>query len=55
MGVHDCRAVKQIYDREPSPTNVTHGTIHFVGIYETADACFAAVNASNEGPFHSFT
>jgi hypothetical protein len=44
-----------IYDRMPTPTNVTHGTIHFIGLFETADACFAAVNASTEGPFHSFT
>ena len=44
-----------IYDRMPSPTNVTHGTIKFIGLFDTADACFAAVNASKEGPFHSFT
>jgi sucrose-6-phosphate hydrolase SacC (GH32 family) len=44
-----------IYNREPSPTNVTHGTLKFVGLFESADACFAAVNHSTEGPFHSWT
>ena len=44
-----------IYDREPSPTNVTHGTLKFIGLFDTADACFAAVNKSTDGPFHSFT
>lgn len=46
-----------IYDREPSPTNATHGTLKFVGIFDTADACFAAVNATSakDGPFHSWT
>ena len=44
-----------IYDRLPSPTNVTHGTIHFIGLFDSVDACFAAVNASKAGPFHSFT
>lgn len=31
-----------IYNSEPSPTNVTHGTIHFIGEYATSEACFAA-------------
>ena len=46
-----------IYNREPTPTNVTHGTLEFVGVYGSAQACFAAVNASSgaRGPFHSFT
>ena len=46
-----------IYDRMPSPTNITHGTIKFIGVFNDADACFAAVNASSatDGPFHSFT
>ena len=34
---------------------MTHGTIKFIGLFDTADACFAAVNASKDGPFHSFT
>ena len=46
-------ATTNIYNRMPSPTNVTHGTIHFIGLFGTADACFAAVNASKDGPFHS--
>jgi len=46
-------ATTNIYNRMPSPTNVTHGTLHFIGLFETADACFAAVNASKDGPFHS--
>ena len=44
-----------IYNRMPSPTNVTHGTLHFIGLFDSAQACFAAVNASKEGPFNSFT
>ena len=44
-----------IYNREPSPTNATHGTLKFIGMYETVEACFAAVNSSKDGPFHSFT
>ena len=44
-----------IYNRMPSPTNITHGTIHFIGMFSTSDECFAAVNASKAGPFHSFT
>jgi len=44
-----------IYNREPSPTNATHGTLKFVGLYDTVEECFAAVNASSGGPFHSFT
>ena len=49
--------VTNIYDREPSPTNATHGTLKFVGIFDSVDACFAAVNATSaaNGPFHSFT
>jgi hypothetical protein len=48
--------VTNIYNREPSPTNITHGTLHFIGLFDTADECFAAVNASSkDGPFHSFT
>ena len=46
-----------IYNREPAPTNVTHGTLKFVGLFDSVDACFAAVNATSaaQGPFHSFT
>ena len=44
-----------IYAREPSPTNATHGTLKFIGLFDSADACFAAVNASAAGPFRSFT
>jgi len=44
-----------IDNRMPSPTNVTHGTLHFIGQFDTVDECFAAVNASKAGPFHSFT
>eukprot|EP01051_Picozoa_sp_SAG22_P000925 SAG22_NODE_30_length_28348_cov_12.488584_22_plen_109_part_00 len=50
-----------IYNRMPPPTNVTHGTIHFIGLFDSADACFAAVNASMAKAggggltFHSFT
>lgn len=46
-----------IYDREPSPTNVTHGTLKFVGLFDTATECFAAVNATSakDGPYHSWT
>jgi sucrose-6-phosphate hydrolase SacC (GH32 family) len=44
-----------IYNRMPSPTNVTHGTLKFMGEFGTVDECFAAVNASTDGPFHSFT
>lgn len=44
-----------IYNREPSPTNATHGTLKFIGLFESVDACFAAVNSSKAGPFHSFT
>jgi len=44
-----------IWDREPTPTNVTHGTLHFIGEFDSVDECFAAVNASKDGPFHSFT
>lgn len=44
-----------IFGREPSPTNATHGTLKFIGLFDSADACFAAVNASRAGPFHSFT
>ena len=44
-------------DQKPgrSPTNITHGTLHFIGEFDSAGACFAAVNASKAGPFHSFT
>ena len=44
-----------IYGREPSPTNATHGTLLYIGMYDSTDECFAAVNASTRGPFHSFT
>ena len=46
-----------IYDREPSPTNVTHGSLKFVGMFDSTEECFAAVNATSakDGPFHSFT
>jgi hypothetical protein len=44
-----------IYNRMPSPVNVTHGTLHHIGEFDTVDECFAAVNASKDGPFHSFT
>ena len=50
-----------IYNRMPPPTNETHGTLHFIGEFDTADECFAAVNASNAKPhnpplaFHSWT
>ena len=27
----------------------------FIGNFNTTDECFAAVNASSQGPFHSFT
>lgn len=49
--------ITNIYDREPSPTNVTHGTLKFVGEFESVELCFAAVNATSarDGPFHSFT
>ena len=49
-----------IYDRMPSPTNATHGSIHFIGQFDTAEECFAAVNASSATAapplsFHSWT
>merc|ERR1712166_98964 len=44
-----------IYDREPSPTNVTQGTIKFIGLFDSAEECFGALNASTQGPFNSFT
>ena len=44
-----------IYNREPSPTNVTHGTLKFIGLFDSAEACFAGVNQSKDGPFHSWT
>ena len=44
-----------IYNREPSPTNVTHGTLIYIGMFNSTDECFAAVNASKLGPFNSFT
>jgi len=46
-----------IYDRMPSPTNATHGTLKYVGTFETMEACFAAVNktSATDGPFHSWT
>ena len=46
-----------IFDREPSPTNATHGTLKYVGVFDTATECFAAVNATSakDGPFHSWT
>ena len=45
-----------IYDRVPKP-NADSGTVHFLGVFPTTDACFAAANASgaSKGPFHSFT
>ena len=46
--------IVNIYNREPSPTNVTHGTLKFVGLFDSVDACFAAVNRSAT-KFHSFT
>ena len=46
-----------IYHRIKAPTNVTQGTLKFIGLFDTAQDCFAAVNATSakDGPFHSFT
>ena len=46
-----------IYNRMPSPTNQTHGSLIFIGLFDSAVECFAAVNktSSTGGPFHSFT
>ena len=47
--------VTNIYDRELSPTNAAHDTLKLVGMFDSADACFAAVNATSatDGPFNS--
>ena len=51
------RGATNIYKRLKVPTNVTQGTLKFVGTFDSAEDCFAAVNATSakDGPFHSFT
>ena len=31
------------------------GTIKFIGLFDSAEECFGALNASTQGPFNSFT
>eukprot|EP00912_Choanoflagellata_sp_UC4_P000575 UC4_evm2s355 len=33
----------------------SQGTIKYIGSFETTEECFAHVNSSTDGPFHSFT
>ena len=48
------RGVNNVNGRVDQP-GVSKGTVHFIGVYTTTEQCFAAVNASTAGPFHSFT
>lgn len=46
--------INNVDSRIDKPT-VDKGTVHFLGVFNTTEQCFAAANASSKGPFHSFT
>jgi hypothetical protein len=43
-----------VYGRITQPT-VDVPPVHFIGVFNRTEECFAAANSSKKGPFHSFT